>query len=123
MSEEITQNLSQDPLRLILARLDSITSQLDDVKSRLTNLEDKVDKRLVETKPIWERALAEIAEVRAEMGELRAEMNERFEKLQKDMERGFYRASKKMDVVHLSIAEFKTDMRMFDDRLTELESS
>jgi uncharacterized protein involved in exopolysaccharide biosynthesis len=116
MSEEITQNLSQDPLRLILARLDSIDSQLDDLKLRMTTLEDKVDERLVETKPIWERALAEIAEVRAEM-------RAGFERLQKDMETGFYRASKKMDVVHLSIAEFKTDMRMFDDRLTELESS
>ncbi len=123
MSEETTRNLPDDPLRLILARLDSIDShlvqvdsRLDGIESRLTTVEDKVDKRLVETKPIWERALAEIAEVRAEM-------REGFEKLQKDMERGFYRASKQMEVVHISLGEFKTDLRFLEERVTKLEST
>ena len=39
MSEEITRTLPDDPLRLILARMDDPSSQFDDVKSRLTKLE------------------------------------------------------------------------------------
>lgn len=123
MSEEITRNLPDDPLRLILARLDSIDSQLarvdsrlDGIESRLTTVEDKVDKRLVETKPIWERALAEIAEVRTEM-------RERFENLQKDMDRGFHRASKQMDILNNSIMEVRTDLRFLEERVTKLEST
>lgn len=50
-------------LDTIDGRLTNIESRLDGVKSRLQNLEAKQ----YDTKPIWERALAEIAETRAEM--------------------------------------------------------
>ena len=67
MSEGPTQNLSQDGLRQILARLDSIDSRLSNVENRLSNvegrlsaLEDKVDRRLQETRPIWEQVLVRL---------------------------------------------------------------
>lgn len=53
MSEETTQSLPQDGVRLILTRLDSIDS-------RLTALEDKVDRRLQDTRPIWEQVLVRL---------------------------------------------------------------
>ena len=56
MSEEITQHLPGGDLKLILARLDSIDT-------RLTSLEEKVDRRLQETRPIWESVLAQLKEV------------------------------------------------------------
>ena len=56
MSEETTQNLPNDDLRLILARLDSIDK-------RLGTLEEKVDRRLQETRPIWESVLEQLKEV------------------------------------------------------------
>jgi archaellum component FlaC len=125
MSEDITQNLPNDNMRLILSRFDSIDSRLDGIDSRLdgidlrldgldsrlTTLEDKVDKRLMETRPIWERALAEIAETRAEMSEgfekLRAEMNEGFGKLRTDMEDGLYRVKGHIDVLNRVVAHVK----------------
>jgi chromosome segregation ATPase len=133
MSEDITQNLPNDNMMLILSRFDSIDSRLDRIDSRLdgldsrlTTLEDKVDKRLMETRPIWERALAEIAETRAEMSEgfekLRAEMNEGFGKLRTDMEDGLYRVKGHIDVLNSNILEVRTDMRHVDRRVTKLES-
>lgn len=56
MSEEITQHLPNDDLKRILARLDSIDM-------RLGTLEEKVDRRLQETRPIWESVLAQLKEV------------------------------------------------------------
>ncbi|MDT4898457.1 MAG: hypothetical protein QOH25_3534 [Acidobacteriota bacterium] len=56
MSEEITQHLPNGDLKLILARLDSIDT-------RLSTLEEKVDRRLQETRPIWESVLAQLKEV------------------------------------------------------------
>ena len=38
-------------------------SRLDNVETRLQTLESESERRNVETKPIWERALAEIAAV------------------------------------------------------------
>jgi chromosome segregation ATPase len=60
MREEPTQPLPNDELRQILARLDSINA-------RLTSLEEKVEARLYDARPIWERALQEIGETRLEM--------------------------------------------------------
>jgi chromosome segregation ATPase len=60
MSGDATMNL--DLLRQILARLDG--------------LEQKVDAKLMDTRPIWERALAEIVATRAELSEARAELSE-----------------------------------------------
>ena len=53
MGEETTQNLPQDGVRLILSRLDSM-------EARLTALEDKVDQRLYDTRPMWEQVLVRL---------------------------------------------------------------
>ena len=60
MSEEPTQDLPQDGVRQILARLDSIDS-------RLTALEDKVDRRLPDTRPIWEQVLVRLDGVEGQL--------------------------------------------------------
>jgi predicted nuclease with TOPRIM domain len=67
VSEETTQNLPQDGVRLILARLDSIDSRLDKVENRISNLEtrlsaleDKVERRLHDTRPMWEQVLVRL---------------------------------------------------------------
>jgi len=56
MSEDRTQQLPDDGVRLILARLDAMDA-------RLTTLEDKVDRRLQETRPIWEQVLVQMTAV------------------------------------------------------------
>jgi chromosome segregation ATPase len=60
MSEDLTQHLPNSDLQLILARLDSIDT-------RLATLEEKVDRRLQETRPIWENVLSQLQEVNARL--------------------------------------------------------
>ncbi len=62
MSEETTQHSPNDDLSRILARLDSIGTRLDSIDARLTTLEEKVDRRLQETRPIWESVLEQLKE-------------------------------------------------------------
>jgi hypothetical protein len=59
MSEEPTQNMPDGRSfeERVFARLDSIDA-------RLQALESQAERRALETKPIWERALAEILELR-----------------------------------------------------------
>lgn len=49
---------------LLLAIKQIVKAEIAPFESRLTTLEQKVDERLRETKPIWERALKEIMELR-----------------------------------------------------------
>src|SRR5882724_9025385 len=54
----------------IEARLDRVETRLDSIDARVQALEVQADKRALETKPIWERALAEILEVKDGLAEL-----------------------------------------------------
>lgn len=100
MSEETTQQLPNDILKLILARLDT--------------LEEKIDRRIQETRPIWERALAEIAG-------LRTEMREGFEKVRSELNHGLRRVDIKVDILNHDILEVRADLRYLDERVTRLE--
>ena len=73
MSEEPTQGMSDGRsfeerlfarLDSIDTRLDTMDGRLDSVDTRLQNLESQAERRALETKPIWERALAGILELR-----------------------------------------------------------
>ncbi|HYG83189.1 MAG TPA: hypothetical protein VD861_22515 [Pyrinomonadaceae bacterium] len=100
MGEEVTQQLPNDILKLTLARRET--------------LEEKVDRRLRETKPIWERALAEIAG-------LRTEMREGFEKVRGELNHGLRRVDLKIDILNHDIPEVRADLRYLDERATKLE--
>ena len=84
MSDDLTQKLPggkepsapQDDNRISLlviavqslsSEVQSLSSDVHEVRARLEALEKTVTERSFETKPIWERALAEIAATRAEL--------------------------------------------------------
>src|SRR5687767_15047925 len=69
MSEEQTQNFGNDNqiLRQVLAKLEVMDT-------RLQFVETNVSKRGYDTKPIWERALSGIMEVKNELGVFKQEV-------------------------------------------------
>ena len=66
MSDEVTQNLVNDKLQQILDRLGVVESRLTGIDTRLQAIEAKA----YDTKPIWERALAELSEVNRRLDSL-----------------------------------------------------
>ncbi len=103
MSEETTQNMPDGPSfeERIFARLDSIDA-------RLQSLENQAERRALETKPIWERALAEILEVKERLGVL--------EQLSNQMMR-------KIDVLSKDMLTLRADQTEVENRLDKLESN
>ena len=95
MSEEPTQNVSDGRSfeERVFARLDSIDA-------RLQSLELQAERRALETKPIWERALAGILELR----------------------RSVENVDRKIDVLSRDIVQVRADQSHADARLTRLES-
>ena len=83
MSEEITQNMlaGHSFEERVFARFDALDA-------RLQKLETESERRAVETKPIWERALQEIMETRAEVVKVEDRLG-RIENEIKDMRRMF----------------------------------
>jgi hypothetical protein len=52
------------------ARLDAIDARLDSLEGRTAALEVQAERRALETKPIWERALSEILEVKLRVDDI-----------------------------------------------------
>jgi TnpA family transposase len=71
MSEENTQNMldSRSFEERVFARFDALDA-------RLQKLESEAERRALETKPIWERALAEILEVQQGLNEFRSAVDD-----------------------------------------------
>lgn len=68
-NEENTKEM--DGARSLLER---ILARLDSMDARLQALEERAERQAIETKPLWERALAEIVETRSELGAFRREV-------------------------------------------------
>ena len=92
MSEETTQSMPDERSfeERVFARLDSIDA-------RLQSLENQAERRALETKPIWERALQEIVETRREL-------------------------SKRLDRIEAIAHETRADLRDAEDRIETLAS-
>ncbi len=97
MSENITQD--QNGARSFEER---VLELLNDLRDRVTAIEA----RSYDTKPIWERALAEITELRREMNEMKI-VNER----------GFRSVERKLDVFNQDLLDLRDSYRRLEDSL------
>ena len=93
MSDDSTQKLPgdkeptspkvDDPIYALIIEVQSLSKSVQSLNAtvkgfevRLEAIERTATRNSLETKPIWERALAEIAETRGELTEVRAELTE-----------------------------------------------
>ena len=95
MSEEKTEDMpvGRSFEERVFARFDALDA-------RLQALETQAERRALETKPIWERALAEILELRE----------------------SFANVERKIDVLSRDIVQVRADQSRVDSRLDKLES-
>src|SRR6266576_593215 len=102
MNEEITQNLPDKRSfeERVFARFDAFDARFDSIEARL----EKLESRSYDTKPIWERALAEITETRAQM-------NVRFGTLEK-----------KVQSIETNVGTIATRVEVIEARVGALES-
>lgn len=131
MSEDLTQNLPNNDLKLILARFDSMDARLDSIDARLdsmdvrlnsmdarldsmdarlTTLEETVERRLLETRPIWESVLEQLKEMSAQLTEVNARLT-KVEHESSDFRRMFRAA----------YSDFSRVQDNFEERLDKLE--
>ena len=146
MSEDRTKE-TKDPRTFeerVFARFDAVDDRFDRVEGRLASVEIRItnlEERQYDTKPIWERALAEIAELSSkfdtEMGRLRTdirsefqtgieglrtEMKAEFASVRHKMEHELRGVARKMDVLNDTLLQIQADQRYVDRRLEELET-
>lgn len=68
MNEEPTQPLSAFEQRVL--------TELSNINARLTTLEDKVERRLHDTRPMWEVVIVQLREMRERVDKIDARISE-----------------------------------------------
>lgn len=123
MSEENTQNLpdTRSFEERVFARFDALDarmarmeSRLDDLNTRVERLEAESERRAVDTKPIWERALAEIATLSRKVDDLSQKVDILVEKV--DV------IEHKLDVLAIDMLSLRGNQRRLEARMDKLES-
>lgn len=123
MSAETTRDLSDSRSfeERVFARFDSIDARFGTVDLRFDAMEARFDSRFdgldarvqalearaIDTKPIWERALAEVLEVKQGVEEVKGRVE--------NIERKF-------DVLTLDMMELRGDQRRVEKRMDAIES-
>jgi chromosome segregation ATPase len=112
MSEDRTRDLSDNRSfeDRVFARFDAMDARFDGFDTRVQALEA----RAIDTKPIWERALTEILEVKQSVAEVKqgvAEVRERVESIER-----------KFDLLTLDMMQLRGDQRRLNILFDRLES-
>ena len=110
MSEEQTDRLEGGtPFEIrVLRELSNLNRRFDSLEVRLTNLEEKVEARLHDTRPIWESVLSRLDGIETRLGG----MDTRFDNM--DVRLG--RIEAKLDVFSKDLIETRTDVEMLKKR-------
>ncbi|MCA1591603.1 MAG: hypothetical protein LC754_02920 [Acidobacteria bacterium] len=106
MNEESTKDMDGNRSfeERVFARFDALDARLDSFETRLQALEEQAERRAMETKPIWERALDEIMATRRELTEMRREV------------------TKRLDRIEAVLYETRSNLPDAEDRIEKLES-
>jgi chromosome segregation ATPase len=132
MGEDTTEEFPKNSLDVILARFESmegsLNSRMDSFESRLTALDEKVDRRLMETRPIWEKVLSRLDSVDTRLDSI----DKRFDLLESRvgavesqmslLAKGFDRVETEVENLSLKFRAFQGDllrMQTRDERLAE----
>jgi len=114
---DITEKLGDGPLGEILSELKQLGAEVRSVRGdqarmvdRIASIENRIERQL-DTKPIWERALAEISETRNEVQKMAADFRTELREVKRNV-RGLYD----------SMLSVLGQLREVDERLAQLES-
>jgi len=106
LSEDLTQPLPNDGVQLIL-------KSLENLNGRMITLEEKVDRRMQETRPIWEQVLARLDKVEARLDKIEARLGK--------VESELYSLNRKFRVFYDDIPKLQDKQEDLEERVKKLE--
>lgn len=114
MNEDTTKKLGEQPN----GRFDELFQMVQAIRSELSDLKQSIDARLYDTRPIWEKVQADIAQLQ----EGQKGLSERMEALRDDMRTGFRDLKRQFSVLNDTFLEVRADYKDLDKRVYQLES-
>ncbi len=120
MSEDLTKKLpssDSDKIALILTTVQNLDTRVSNIEQRFDVLEKKVDERLHDTRPIWEKVVADVAQLQ--------EGQRRLEELTssglREIKTSVRDINRRMTIMNDTLLAMQADYRDIDNRVHELE--
>lgn len=113
MSEDLTKKLPKSDSEKIAL----ILTTVQNLDTRVTNLERKVDERLYDTRPIWEKVVADVAQLQEGQRRLEETMSSEFREIKTSIRDIFRRLS----IFNDTMMRMEGDYRDIYDRVRGLE--
>lgn len=104
-------------LETLEGRLETLETQGDRINSRLTSLEQKVDARLHDTRPIWEKVVADIGQLQKSQTQFQ-DAQVQLRQGQAQLQEGQQRLEESQEVLRGESREIKTFLRDIFRRLS-----
>ena len=105
-NDDVTKKLTEDfaeRLREWSSPIYALQKQMQELVSEVQSLNQKVDARLHDTRPIWESVQQQLKDISV------------------NMEKGFHNIHRRIDVVSADINKLRTDISLLDERIDKLE--
>jgi hypothetical protein len=105
MSDEPTKIIDNGDGKLdrLLSMVSDLSALVGSIDSRLSSLEQKVEERLYDTRPLWEGVGSQLTELKTEV------------------EKGFRTVARRLDVISGDINQVRADLHDHESRLEGLE--
>ena len=123
MSEDPTQKLppAQDvTLAQVLSAVQSLSATVQSLDARLARLEQKVEERLHDTRPIWEKVVADIAQLQEGQARLQ-EGQDALTSEVKTIRTELRDMNRKFSVLNDQLLQNQSDYRDLYDRVRDIE--
>jgi len=129
MSEDLTKKLTRsdsEKLTIVLTTVQNLVTRID-------HLEQQADERRYDTRPLWEKLQADIAElkeavhnetseIKTETSEIKTETSE-IKTETREIKRSLRDLSRKQSILNDTILQVHSDLRDIDERLHAIENT
>jgi predicted nucleic acid-binding Zn-ribbon protein len=119
MNEDITRRLPDQP-----GSLEELIRLVQTFRTELADLKQTVEARLHDTRPIWEKVQADIAQLQADIAQLQKgqqRIEEKLEALRDDTRTGLRNLKRDFGILNDTFLEVRGEYRDLDRRVYRLE--
>src|SRR5215213_10777477 len=119
MSEDLTQKLLKNGNDEILTAIKGLDTHVTNIDNRVDSLERKVDERLHDTRPIWHKVVADIAELQAGQKRLEVGQQAMLEDIG-ELTNTVRSVNRDQIVINDSVRRMQMDFHTIDEKLHKL---
>lgn len=127
-SDNVTKNLPTEDkidsliemVRQLSSNVTGLWSEVTEIKNRLTTLEQTVEKRLYDTRPIWEAVLSQLSQIQARQDSQQEQLDEISETM-KSVKGDIHAINRRINLVHKEMLGIKEEQEVLHERIDRLE--